>query len=134
MHRLHAQGEVHRQAIQLQAATAEGFAIAGDNKQQHHCDFLIKTGLLFRSRVNQKLVRYFTTQAAADKFFSVNSRLAVKPSYSIAQPKSDAVKLSADAVIVYTQKTRYSSRMMPDRFEVSAPFLRIGDADWSMRI
>lgn len=39
------------------------------------------------------------------------------------------------AVIVYTDKTRYSSRApMPDRFAVTAPFLRIGSPGFSMSV
>ena len=54
--------------------------------------------------------------------------------YVIRRPAAP-VRPRDDAEIVHTAKTRYfSTGPMLERFAVSKPYLRIGDAGWSMRI
>lgn len=57
----------------------------------------------------------------------LHQRIVIRKEYSPPPPK-------VDAEIVHTAQTRYSSRMMSERFAVSVPYRRIGDAGWSMSV
>jgi hypothetical protein len=62
------------------------------------------------------------------------ARPAPTPLFNI-QRKPYVPPVRVKAVIVYTDQTRYSSRApMPDRFAVTAPFLRIGSPGFSMSV
>ena len=61
--------------------------------------------------------------------------LAPKPTFHIQRKPYSPPAPRQAAVIVYTDSTRYSSRApMPDRFAVTAPFLRIGHHEFAMSI
>lgn len=147
-------GDATRTAILIAAAMPSGFAIAGHNSAQYHCDLLTAAGLLHKARVNQMIVRYFTTAEAAAQFLAENpwkstkqirhegSRRRTKPAKeqqlqlgSIERKAYSPPAPKRDAVAVYNERTRYSSRMMGmGRYEVSVPYQRIGEAGFSMSI
>jgi len=156
-------GDAVRAAILTQAATPAGFAITGHNSAQYHCNVLIAAGLLHRAWVNMLHVRYFTTAKAAAQYLADNPWKSSRPERDrTAAGKVTAAKVAAhkivtrtakqqmqaverkaytppaprkDAVAVYPEHYRKTSRMMPPgRYEASVPFVRIGQAGFSMSI
>jgi hypothetical protein len=122
-------GNAVRATILAAAAHPKGFAIAGHNVAQYHCNLLMAAGKLYKAAVHVLLVRYFTTPEAAAAFMLANPwksskgprnlrptrvkrtqaqnlQVGQRKAYSQPAPRKDAV-------IVHTAATRYSSSLMP---------------------
>lgn len=142
MRKPNAIGELLRQLVAEKAATPDGFAF-NDAKHlqtqytQKHCRRQVALGLLFKASVNPMLVRHFLTAQAARQFELSNSKAGLIPKKQTIhigrQPYSPPAP-RADAIPVYTDQTRYSSRPFVDLRAVSVPRQRIGQAGFSMTV
>lgn len=143
------QGITHAEALHL-----EGYPGAFSKCAQQ----MIASGLLFRAKVTGWHYRYFRSQAEASAWEAATPARVmprkgrgpskVKKAKKARPPRSAKQEMqvvqrkaysppapSPDAEIVHTAQTRYSSRAMgPGRYEVSVPFVRIGQPGFSMSL
>lgn len=107
-------GQALRDAISASAATPEGFAVAmlkpehSTNTIHNAVDWMVKHGLVFKARVSQLDVRFFTSPATAETYVLTRT----KPS-DLTIVKDKAQRFGKEAEVVYPAGYKHTVHPTP---------------------
>lgn len=126
-----------RQHIMRFAETPSGFSVAADRGTwkvgpcHDACTWLVKKGFVVNAKRNQSDRRVFVSQADATRYALSRQPPAVSLS---ATKLAQGISFKPGAEIVWPAHIKPVCRMIPDRFAVNVPLVRIGDAGFSMSV